>query len=494
MSWLRQRVKQVLVGARHAANESARRALGQPDGALPCRLWDLSTNAAGHLAIAGHDVAELAERHGTPLYVISRARLTKDFNGFRSAFRSRWPRMEIGYSYKTNPLPGVLKELHTLGAWAEVISHFELWLALRLEVPPERIIYNGPAKSDAGLRLAIERGVQLINIDNLEEIGRIARIAAEVGRRQPVGVRLVTSVGWSGQFGHSIASGEAEEAFVRLARHAESVEPCCLHVHLGTGLKDIATYLQAIREVARFARRMEAAHGVSIRFLDFGGGFGVPTVRPLDVWDQRLMVLGYPPGPIDPSKAPTIDSFAAAIVDALRETHPDPDTGPTLVFEPGRAVTSSAQTLLLRVLAVKPATAFARVILDGGKNIAIPTGYELHEILPASRMHATYDSLNQFYGPLCHPGDVLLRCKRFPSVAPGDVVALMDAGAYFVPNQMNFSHPRPAAVMVEPGRCDLIRERETFEDIVRHDAGLRIEESGFARADAEIRHAPTTTP
>src|SRR4029453_4364428 len=117
---------QVLVGARHASNESARRALGQPDGALPCTLWDLSANAAGHLAIAGHDVVELAERHDTPLYVISRARLAKDFNGFKSAFRSRWPRIEIGYSYKTNPLPGVLKEVHTLGAWAEGIPHFEL--------------------------------------------------------------------------------------------------------------------------------------------------------------------------------------------------------------------------------------------------------------------------------------------------------------------------------------------------------------------------------
>jgi diaminopimelate decarboxylase len=162
------------------------------------------------------------------------------------------------------------------------------------------------------------------------------------------------------------------------------------------------------------------------------------------------------------------------------------------VFEPGRAVTSSAQTLLLWVLALKPATAFTRAILDGGKNIAIPTGYELHELLPASRMHATYDNMVQLYGPLCHPGDVLLRCKRFPGVAPGDVVALMDAGAYFVPNQMNFSHPRPAAVMVEPGRCDLIRERRHSR--ISFGDAERIEESGFARADAEIRHAPTTTP
>jgi diaminopimelate decarboxylase len=468
---LRSRVKALALRAMHSRNERERRRLDQADGTLSPRLWDLEINAAGHLAVCGHDVVELARRHGTPLHVVSRQRLADDFGRFAAAFRRLWPAVEIGYSYKTNPLPGVLRELHALGAWAEVISHFELWLALRLGVPAGRIIYNGPAKSDDGLRLAIERGVRIINIDNLAEIERIGRLARALGVRPQVGVRVVTSVGWSGQFGHDLANGEADEAFARLAE-TDDVEPCGLHVHLGTGLKDVATYLQAIREMAEFVRRLESRSAVRIRYLDFGGGFGVPTVRPYGAWDERMMANGYPPAPTDPATTPTIESISMAIVDLLRRYYPDDGAtvAPTLLFEPGRAITSSAQMLLLRVLAVKPAAdGSRRVILDGGKNIAIPTGYESHELLPASSMRDAYRSPHSFYGPLCHPGDVLLRWKRFPDVSPGDVVALMDAGAYFVPNQMNFSNPRPAAVLVDRERDTLIRKRESFENIVQLD-------------------------
>jgi diaminopimelate decarboxylase len=473
LNWLRQRIKAALVGRHHARNESARRALGLVAASLPPELWDVGVNAAGHLDVAGHDVVELCRRHGTPLHIVNRRRLERDFTAFATAFRSHWPRVEVGYSYKTNPLPGVIRELHAMGAWAEVISQFELWLALQLGVAPERIIYNGPAKSDDGLRLAVGRGVRLVNIDNLDEIDRIGRVASELGRRQSVGVRLVSSVGWAGQFGHGIASGEAAEAFARLVAHPH-LDPCGLHIHLGTGLHDVAKYLQAIREVLEFARTIAQRFGVTMRFLDFGGGFGVPTVRPMHQWDTRLMALGYPPGPIDPRSAPRIDAFAEPIVQLVRQYYPaDPATAPTLLFEPGRAITSSAQMLALGVLAVKPAPdGTRRVILDGGRNIAIPTGYELHELLPASRMRDAYDTVNQFYGPLCHPGDVMLRAKRFPAVRPGDVVVLMDTGAYFVPNQMNFSNPRPAAIMVDVDRCEVIRERETFENIVQLDRGL----------------------
>jgi len=471
VSWLRRQAKAAVVRAWHARNESERRRLGQVQGTLPPELWDLAVNAAGHLAVCGHDTVELARRYGTPLHVASRPRLEKDFRRFIDSFRAGWASVEVGYSYKTNPLPGVIRELHSLGAWAEVISHFELWLALKLGVPPDRIIYNGPAKSDEGLRLGIANGIRLINVDNLGEIDRIGRLAREIGVRQQVGVRVVTSVGWSGQFGHGLANGEAREAFVRLAA-VDSVEPCGLHVHLGTGLKDVATYLQAIREMLEFARKVELELGLRIRYLDFGGGFGVPTVRPLDQWDERLAALGYPPGPIDTGKAPAVEEFTRAIVELMHSFYPGDEAaaGPMLLFEPGRAITSSAQILLLSVLAVKPgADGSSRVILDGGKNIAMPTGYELHELLPASTMRGEYRDLHHFYGPLCHPGDVLLRWKRFPGVQPGDVVALMDAGAYFIPNQMNFSNPRPAAVMVDEDRDWLIRERESFENIVQLD-------------------------
>jgi diaminopimelate decarboxylase len=472
--WLRRQAKLAVLRAVHRRYEAERRALDQPGGALHPRNWDLHTNAQGHLAFSGVDAVELAHTYGTPLHVIQRTRLSADFARFRDAFKQHWDDVAIGYSYKTNPLPGVLAVLHSLGAWAEVISEFELWLALKLDVNPERIIYNGPAKSISGLRLALSRGIRIINVDNAEEIEDIDRLRECVRepRKQNVGVRVVTSVGWSGQFGHKIASGEARAAFVRLSR-MEHVAASGVHVHLGTGLRDVSTYLQAVREVLDFARELKRELGISISHFDFGGGFGVPTVRPYTEWDDRLMANGYPPRALDPAATPPIDAFAKGMSVLMRDYHGEAGTAgapPMLILEPGRAITSQAQALLLRVLAVKEGDDKTfKVILDGGKNIALPTGYEMHELLPASSMHAEYDAVHSFFGPLCHPGDVLVRAKSFPRVHPLDVVALMDAGAYFIPNQMNFSNPRPAAVMVDTGEHWLVRTRESFEDVVRLD-------------------------
>src|SRR6266496_1406198 len=162
---LRTRVKAAVVAVLHSRHEAERRRLKQVDGVMATAVWDLDVNSAGHLAVCGHDAVELARRYGTPLHVVSRPKLQKDFSRFAAAFRRDWPNVEVGYSYKTNPLPGVISELHAMGAWAEVISHFELWLALKLRVPPDRVIYNGPAKSIEGLHLAISRGIGLINVD-----------------------------------------------------------------------------------------------------------------------------------------------------------------------------------------------------------------------------------------------------------------------------------------------------------------------------------------
>ena len=122
------------------------------------------------------------------------------------------------------------------------------------------------------------------------------------------------------------------------------------------------------------------------------------------------------------------------------------------------------------MLAVKDDQSGVRnVILDGGKNIAMPLGYEVHELLAVNGAADTRVSTYNFYGPLCHPGDLHFRSKTFRTLKAGDLVAIMDAGAYFIPNQMNFSHPRPAAVMVNASRSSLLRQRESFEDVVRLD-------------------------
>ncbi len=438
--------------------------------AMAERDWGLTTDPRGHLLVQGCDLVELGRRHGTPLYVVNREQLERTYHAFRDSFASRYPQVEVAYSYKTNPVPGVIRELHAMGAIAEVISEFELWLALHLGVPPERIIVNGPGKTPAGLERAVTSGVRIINIDSPAEIDAIDALAARHGVLQKVGVRVITSVGWSSQFGIRIDSGEALEAFRRIRARA-NLAGCGIHLHLGTGIQDVGTYVQAIREVLEFAGVVHRETGLVMEYLDFGGGFGVPTVRHHSVMDGKLMLNGLPPllapGPVPP--APT--DYAEAITTLVRRFHPDGTARlPTLVFEPGRAISSSAQLLLLEVLAIKDGRDGVRnVILNGGKNITMPLGYEFHRIFAASRMREPVSAAWHLFGPLCHPGDIVAQFEPLPELAVGDVLAIMDAGAYFVPNQMNFSNPRPGVVMVSNGRDQLIREHESFEDIVRRD-------------------------
>ncbi len=443
-----------------------RERLGQVDG-IPPAAWGASRNGAGELVIGNCSVAAVAHEFGTPLHIVDNIRLNADFENFVNSFRSLYPKIEVGYSYKTNPLPGVLAELHRFGALAEVISHFELWLALRLGVSPERILFNGPGKTSEAIELAVREGVSLINIDSLTEIDEIAIAAARFNRRQAVGVRIVTSVGWSAQFGLSLESGDAFEAFRRMAAHPHLIANG-LHFHLGTGIREAPIYLKAVRETLEFTHRLKSELKIEVKHLDLGGGFGVPTVRPMSIWDQRLMANGMPPGPVNTEAAARPNDYSRSIIELVRHYYPDDSSLPTIYFEPGRALSSQAQCLILKVLAVKDSGSRPKVILDGGKNIAMPTGYELHELLPVN-LATDVRVPTDFFGPLCHPGDQLFVAKRFPPVKPGDLVAIMDAGAYFVPNQMNFSHARPGAIMIAAGRPHVLRDRESFGDVVRLD-------------------------
>ena len=465
----RRAVKEMLIRAVHARNQRERNRLQQVNGIAPA-AWGAAVNAAGNLAIDGVDVADLVSAHGTPLHVVSQTRLLADYARFESSFKSLYAKTAIGYSYKTNPLPGVLRVLHGAGALAEVISHFELWLALELGVVPERIIFNGPGKTRDAIKLAVSRGVGMINIDGFGEIDEIAQAARSAQREQDVGVRVITSVGWSSQFGLSIASGAAMEAFRRIRRHPQ-LKATGLHFHLGTGIRDVAIYLRAVRETLEFARAVRSELGTQITQLDLGGGFGVPTVRPFTEWDTRLTLNGRPAGPVDVEAAPRPADYARGIVELVQKYYSaDADDSPTVIFEPGRAITSSSQSLVLRVLALKDdPSGIHNVIVDGGKNIAMPLGYEVHELLAVNGAADARVSTYNFYGPLCHPGDLHFQSKTFRALQVDDLVAIMDAGAYFIPNQMNFSHPRPAVVMVDSGRITVLRQRESFDDLVRLD-------------------------
>ena len=461
--------KRAVIQRLRAVERERRRALPSEFGGLPPSLWGWEAGADGQMRLLGHDAVGLARRFGTPLHVVSIPWLRRTHDEFLSAFRKVYPNSHLATSYKTNPVPGVLKSLHDFGTYAEVISAFELWLAGRLGLPGERILVNGPGKGPEMLAEAVRLGAKIINIDGPGEIELIAAEAARRQRRQAVGVRVVTSVGWSSQFGLSIGEGAAMEAFKAILQHRELV-PNGIHLHLGTGIKSVELYLKAIEEILVFAARLNRELGVDLRILDLGGGFGVPTVRGKEDWDRRMIAAGYPAREAIPADCPAPGAYAAGIADLLERYFPAAEDRPEIVFEPGRAITSAAQTLLLRVVAVKSRRGVRQVILDGGKNITMPLEWETHKIFSAGRLREPHVVPTDLFGPLCHPGDVVGRHMQMPELVPGDVIAIMDAGAYFIPNQMNFSNPRPPVVAVDAEGIRLLRSRESFEDIVRLDA------------------------
>jgi diaminopimelate decarboxylase len=447
-----------------------------PFAGLAPELWGCSIGEHGRLTVDGVDMRELIDAYGTPLHVVNERLLLESYETFVSSFRAVYANTVLGTSYKTNPVPGVLATLHAAGSYAEVISDFELWLALELGVPPAKIILNGPGKTPAALALAVERGIGIVNIDNAGEIDRLGNLARRRGARQRLGVRVITSVGWSSQFGLSIHDGAAEAAFVEMQRYPELL-PSGLHLHLGTGIKNIATYVRAVEEVLQFSDLLFAKHGIVLDHFDLGGGFGVPTVRTMTDWDVRMLALGYPARLADLEGAPAPADYALALAPSLRQIaarHRARRPGqpePLVILEPGRAITSAGQTLLLSVLAKKTHADKTFLIMDGGKNVTMPLAWETHQIFAANKMRAGAACKTDIFGPLCHPGDVLAKNVVLPIMGPGDVLAIMDAGAYFVPNQMNFSNPRPAIAMVRDSAHTLIRRRESFEDIVRLDTG-----------------------
>jgi diaminopimelate decarboxylase len=438
---------------------------------LSFSIWGVTANGSQHMLIGGCDCVELAAEHGTPLFVADKKLLENNYREFYESLKAHSIEFEIHYSYKTNPVPGILRVLHDCGAGAEVISPYELWLALKLGVNPGSIVYNGPNKSDEGLRLAIENGVKLININSLREIEKIEQIAADSGKKAQVGVRISTGVGWGSQFGLKLQSGEALHAFEIITK-SRQLEALAIHFHLGTNLDNAAMYQMALKSAMELVLNIKKKFGIKIKYIDLGGGYGVPTVRGLGKKEIKLNTFVYKPyTPPNPANMPCITSFADTIVKALKnECIKHKIDPPVLLFEPGRALTSNAEIMLTRVGdQKKTSNGFKIALLDAGVNTAYPLTWEYHEIFLANNMSASANERYGLAGPICTPMDFFIKSKRLPPLHVGDLLAIMDAGAYFTSFSNNFSFPRPPIIMTSQGHHWLVRGKETYENLVERD-------------------------
>ncbi|WP_281784585.1 diaminopimelate decarboxylase family protein [Sinimarinibacterium flocculans] len=437
-------------------------------GADPLQLspahWGLRTDALGALCLGSHNLGDLARQYGTPLHVFDTAALGRNVDALAQ--------LDIFFSYKTHPLPSVLRRLYAMGVGAEVISEMELDLALRLGVHPQRIIYNGPAKSERSLRTAIERGILMLNLNHPEELAPVAAMAHACGRPVRLGIRVNGSSGWAGQFGTMIADGSAMALF-REALQTQGVEVIGLHGHRGELIGDTHTLHAFLDELLAFADELHAALGWSPRIIDVGGSLAVGTVRQITPLLRRLsQTFDVEIGAVDTARTLSLPGYAAITRGRIsahyrRVGRPVPH----LVCEPGRAVTGNAQFLLTRVVSVRECDdGRALAILDAGINIAGILHHERHQIFSVDRSADENTQRYRLVGPICQPGDVISNALQLPRLASGDVLAIMDAGAYFESDSTVFSFPRPGTLLIEGDGITVARRAETLDDVMARDA------------------------
>jgi len=441
----------------------------------------LLTEREGHLLFDGVDLVELAGRLPTPFFLYSERLIAGNAADLREAFGRRHAETEVFYASKACGNLWFLRQVDKAGIGLEVNSGGELWKALRLGFAPERIVFNGVAKTSGELEQAVRHGIRAVLVDSMEELDRLARAAAAVGCaanallrvdvRVPTHTRPAMQTAYGGKFG--IDMDDAVAAF-RRARELDGIVTRGLHLHIGSQIATLEPYVQAVETELDLVDEVERACGLRLECLDVGGGFAVPYRQ------ARLR-----PDPSDLFYAPHgLDEYAEAVCTAIERRRPDL----TLLIEPGRALAATTALIVTRVECTK--TKHLRdadgrrigeehwLLVDAGYNtmldlMVVPWFFPTRA---ANRAGEAADTPFRLAGPLCDGGDVFLGddetpWRRFPgSTTAGDVLVLLNTGAYALELMTDFNgRPRAGAYAVSGGEVITIRRPETYEDLISHD-------------------------
>ncbi|UQA94211.1 diaminopimelate decarboxylase [Streptomyces halobius] len=437
---------------------------GAPPEDESLALWPGSTVPLPHadLAVGGVPLSELADRFGTPAYVLDEHEVRRRCRAYLRAF----PDTEVLYAAKAFLCRAMAHWVREEGLGLDVCSAGELELAVTTGFPPERIVLHGNAKSPDDLAAALRLGVGRIVIDSTSEIARLAA-AVPPGGRQKVLIRVVPGISAGGhakirtgtddqKFGLSVADGSAQHAIARILGQPR-LEPVGLHCHLGSQITTVKPYLSAVRRLIGLLARVHDQHGITLPELDLGGGHGIayrPGEPALDIACLAAKV-----------RAELARGCAAAGLPV-----------PRLVIEPGRAIAGPAGVVLYRVLAVKQTGAHRFVAVDGGmSDNPRPALYGVRYAprLVGRRSAAAPEAVT-VVGRHCEAGDVLASDVRLPGdIRPGDLLAVPVAGAYHLSMASGYNLVgRPPVVAVVDGRARLLVRRESFADIQERDIGL----------------------
>ncbi|MDP1833233.1 MAG: alanine racemase [Geothrix sp.] len=418
---------------------------------------------AGHFhqhldRVDGVEIRQIMKDHGSPVFIYSERRLRENIRRLRRAFVSRYPAVQLGWSYKTNYLGAVCAIMHQEGSFAEVVSEFEYQKARAAGVPGHAILFNGPWKPRRILEVALPEGAR-IHIDNLDELYLVESVARDLGITAEVAIRLNFDTGytetWS-RFGFNIENGQAMEAARRIGT-SPHLRLKGLHSHIGTFITDVRAYAAEARIMAEFMEAAEYQTGCVIESLDLGGGFASRN---------NLQGSYLPPDQVVPSFEQYAEAITTALLEATRGREAAGKPRPVLILETGRALVDDAGYLASSVVANKRLANGRRgVVLDAGVNLLFTAFWYHHEVRPVRQLDGFPEDTTLF-GPLCMNIDVVRHSIMLPPLDVGEPLVFSPVGAYNNTQWLQFIGYRPAIVMVgEDGQVDRLREPEDLESV-----------------------------
>ena len=393
-------------------------------------------------------LTRIAAEVGTPTYVYSLAALRAGYHAYDRALAAV-PHL-VCYAIKANDTLAVIRAFAREGSGFDIVSGGELVRALRAGADPKRIVFAGVGKQPDEMAEALQAGILMFNVESASELEALATVAKRLGTRAPVAVRVnpdvdpkthpYISTGMKkSKFGVAI---DTALALYERAKELPDVEIIGVDCHIGSQLTTLSPFVDALARVRTLIGRLRE-RGHRIRYLDIGGGLGITY------GDER---------------PPTHAEYGAAIVDATR------DLDVTVLVEPGRSLVGNAGVLLTRVIYLKAGAAKRFAIVDAAMNDLIrPSLYQaFHAILPVARPAGDTVIAVDVVGPICESGDFLAQDRALPPLAAGDLLAVMSAGAYGFVMASNYNaRPKPAIVLVDGERYDVVRRRETIDDLLR---------------------------
>ncbi|AWB34638.1 diaminopimelate decarboxylase [Orrella marina] len=411
---------------------------------------------SGELHVESLALSTLAKQYGTPLYVYSRAAIGQAWQSYVNAIGSR--RVLVCYGMKANSNLAILQEFARLGSGFDIVSDGELARVLKAGGDAGKVVFSGVGKQAWEMEQALAAGVKCFNVESVAELHRLSDVASRMGRLAPVSLRVNPDVDAQthpyistglkeNKFG--IAIETASEAY-QLAKSLPGVEVVGLDCHIGSQITEVSPYLDALDKLIALIKEL-SGHGIHIKHLDLGGGLGIR-------YDDET--------PLDPS---ILLNKVFARLDSFGLTHLE------LVLEPGRSLVGNAGVLLTEVQFLKPTADRSFAIVDAGMNdLMRPALYEAwHGVLPVRPRSDFAPTQWDVVGPVCESADWLAK-GRMLAIEQGDVLAIESAGAYGFVMAGNYnSRPKAAEILVDGVEHHVIRERETFEDLVRGEHLLR---------------------